>query len=96
MVILEYLDVDAFLTKEDFCLLKKSKKWPWKITHFILRTKCFQCQYSAVSTKPQHIIVLDYEIIYLLSFNCFWCENCNNQAIYDHYPSDECEFCDRV
>lgn len=88
-------DVDKFLTKNDFKLLKSSI-WPWPITHFVLAEKCRGCGFSTYSAKhkPTHFVVYEKENIKkLLYYGLFWCQHCSVFAIYDHYIDDECIYC---
>lgn len=77
----------------------KRKNWPWKLTHFILSEKCIACGYATntydanVPQKPFHFIMAKNDIFTLLHVNFFWCQNCHEFLIYDHYPCDECEVC---
>lgn len=90
-----FLDVDNFLTIKDFQLLKQCN-WPWTNTHFILSDKCFGCGFLTVcnEAQPAHFIIENKEYVKsVLYLNFFWCKNCLNCSIYDHYPDDECEFC---
>lgn len=92
------MDVDCFINKKKIRMLK-NKKWPWNITHFILSDKCVACGYATSTTnaivtqKPHHFIMVQNDMLTLLQSNFFWCQNCHEFAIYDHYPWDECEVC---
>lgn len=91
------LDVDQFLTKNQIMLLNKSEVlWPWDVTHFILSKKCIGCGHPtySINYKPNHFIVDEKDHVkYLLSEDLFWCKKCHIYSVYDHYPSDECDFC---
>lgn len=89
------IDIDNFLTKNHFQLLKYLK-WPWVKTHFILSSKCFGCDFLTVcnEAQPEHFIIENEQYVKnLLHFNFFWCKNCLECSIYDHFPDDECELC---
>lgn len=91
----EIMDVDCFLNKKKIRKLK-NKKWPWTLTHFILSGKCIASRYSTsydMPQKPLHFVMGCDDLIKLLHSNFFWCQNCQEFTIYDHYPSDECEVC---
>ncbi|CAG9783634.1 unnamed protein product [Diatraea saccharalis] len=90
-----FLDIDKFLTRKDFSLLKRTK-WPWKRTHFILATKCHNCKtYTDTNLGiPTHFVIFsDRQIIRLLNRKFFWCQTCLLFTIYDHFLDDECEYC---
>lgn len=89
------LDVDNFLTKKHFQMLEYLK-WPWEKTHFILSKKCFGCGFLTVCNKaqPKHFIIENEQYVKsLLYFDFFWCKNCAQCSIYDHFIDDECELC---
>lgn len=86
------MDIDKFLKRDDYMLLAVAE-WPWEITHFILRKKCFACGFNTDSSLPSHITVHKKNISVLLYIKCFWCLGCNIMTIYDHYLSDECNYC---
>lgn len=91
-----FLDIDKFLTRNDLRLLKTAK-WPWRVSHFILAKKCHYCD-SNTNTNiglPTHFILFNDEQIYrLLYYTFFWCQTCLLYTIYDHYPEDECQYCE--
>lgn len=90
------MDVDKFLTKSDFIILIRTHvRWPWVSTHFIRADRCFGCGVLIFSdeTKPRHFIVTQENVKYLINFDFFWCTHCASFAMYDHYPEDECEYC---
>lgn len=54
----QYLDIDTFLTRADFRLLNRLV-WPWENTHFILSNKCYGC-HSIIdfhTLRPFHFII---------------------------------------
>lgn len=86
------MDVDKFLTRQDFKNMKL--KWPWKLTHFVLLEKCFGCKSDVDGfTRPSHFVLRSHKISSLKRTPFFWCNNCGYFAIYIHYPSDECTYC---
>lgn len=90
-----FLDIDKFITKDDLRQLSKSK-WPWKKTHFLIMQKCYACRTvidNSTGSKPIHIVLSDIRIKLLLRSSFFWCPNCSEYSVYDHYPSDECYYC---
>lgn len=57
-MIIQYLDIDKFLTRADFKLLN-SLIWPWESTHFVLSEKCYGC-HSIIdfhTLRPFHFII---------------------------------------
>lgn len=94
-----YLDIDKFLKKADFgTFLIHNIAWPWSATHFVLSEKCFGCGSTTNnilnSLLPHFVIAMNVEQIrLLLESNFFWCKACKIFCVYDHYPEDECVFC---
>ncbi|CAG9786746.1 unnamed protein product [Diatraea saccharalis] len=88
------IDVDKYLNYNDYNLCAHECKWPWNITHFIKRNKCFNCNMQTNMTAPPHFILHNenQNIRRLLRTSYFWCKYCNF-AVYEHYISEECEFC---
>lgn len=90
------LDIDKFLTRDDLRLLK-SAKWPWRRSHFILAKKCHNCNANTNTYPglPTHFVIFSAKYIYrLLNHNFFWCQTCSFFTIYDHFPEDECKYCE--
>lgn len=90
-----YLDVDDYLHIEDYRLCINDARWPWKETHFVKLNFCFICGLLTNSRLPRHFFCrTDLKITFqmLCKTKHFWCLNCA-YAIYEHYPSGECEFC---
>lgn len=87
-----YLDVDRFLCKDDFALLSEWE-WPWLNTHFIRTVKCYYCNYNADPSIPYHFMMQKNQVKYLLNNISFWCPGCFYMLAYDHFPADECEYC---
>lgn len=89
------MDIDRYLTKKDFRMLKYFT-WPWKETHFLLSETCHGCGHynNVMNYKPKHLIVHNLRNIRkLLYYGFFWCDNCFVYTIYDHYIEDECQLC---
>lgn len=79
-------------------VLRENIAWPWSSTHFILSETCVGCRNSTDGTsnaKPSHfkLIMNRKDIKKLIETNWFWCKICKYVAVYDHYPEDECEYC---
>lgn len=90
-----YLDVDKYLNKADYRMCIKEMKWPWKETHFVRVNKCFVCGLPTNPKLMRHFFRrTDINITFqqLINTKFFWCDKCMF-AVYEHYPSDECEFC---
>lgn len=95
-MICDVIDINKFLTKSDFIILiSMNLKWPWTSTHFIRADRCFGCGFLITNdeTKPTHFIVTEENVKYMINFDFFWCPRCASFAVYDHYPEDECEYC---
>lgn len=90
-----FLDVDKFITRNDLKNLKR-RKWPWRRTHFILSSNCYNCDSPTTNNTriPAHFVVTGSDkVIQLLKHNFFWCQTCSVFSIYDHFPEDECNHC---
>lgn len=90
-----YLDVDNFLSKDDYRLCINDLKWPWKKTHFVKLNDCIMCHLPTDPSLPRHFSCrTDTSITFriLCEIKNFWCVSCKF-AIYEHYPNDECHFC---
>lgn len=96
-----YFDIDKVIVKNDFYIfLKENFSWPWSSTHFILSETCFDCGGSTQSTfnaSPSHFILIMNrdDVKYLIKSNWFWCKTCEYVSVYDHYPDDECDSCNK-
>lgn len=91
------VDIDKILTKDDLLqYYYYGLEWPWDETHFIITNKCHNCdEYVIQGCRPYHFCLLmtKKDIKALLKSVNFWCyKNCDS-TIYDHYISDECEYC---
>lgn len=98
MVILKYMDINKFLTKNDFhCYINRKLTWPWLKTHFIQSNKCVGCgknENMATSGHRHFILIMNIPIaMALLKSLSFWCQYCGTYTIYEHYPEDECLYC---
>lgn len=98
MVILKYIDIDKFLTKNDFQkYIDQKLTWPWPETHFIRSQKCFGCGqfFNALPNGPHHFVIkmsIEHAKA-LIRSSLFWCSSCTVFTIYDHYIEEECEHC---
>lgn len=98
MVVLKYIDIDKFLTKNDFQrYIDQRLTWPRAETHFTRLQECFGCgQFpDATPNAPYHFIIkmsIEHAKAIIKS-SVFWCNYCTVFTIYDHYIEDECEFC---
>lgn len=92
-----YLDIDKYLEKEDFYFfydLGDDLNWPWQSTHFLLTERCHGCRHFNFDNLPLHFVMYmtNEDIRILLESTFFWCHWCNF-TVYDHYPLDECNYC---
>lgn len=94
-MIYNYADVDKFLSKVDFIeMIRAHLKWPWSLTHFIFSSRCYGCGFQIVrGNRPLHFVLTDNNVNNLLRYGLFWCPHCKYFAIYNHFPEDECEYC---
>lgn len=91
-----YFDIDKFLNKNDFIIcLNNNINWPWQSTHFILSEICHGCGNMNIQDVPVHFTthMAQEDIRYLLESSFFWCQSCTFFTVYDHYPLDECYYC---
>lgn len=91
------IDVDMFFKRNDFIKYYKAKvRWPWRSTHFILRKNCIACGFTTnnENSSLNHFVLpmKRVDLLMLANSSIFWCSVCH-YAIYDHYPEDECLFC---
>lgn len=90
-----FLHVDNYLNKEDYRLCIYDLKWPWKETHFVKMNVCAMCRLPTNPKLLSHFFCrtdIDNNFQVLFNTKLFWCPRCMF-AIYDHYPSDECQLC---
>lgn len=99
MVVLNYMNIDKYLTKYDFQnFIQQKLVWPWKKTHFKLSSMCYGCREPTylIPEVPNHFI-MDSIIIQnaqvLLESSFFWCPFCSIFTIYEHYIEEECSYC---
>lgn len=91
------VDIDKVLSINDLIkCLDDGLQWPWEKTHFILAKKCLVCK-NTVDAEGLRLIHFSLamnrqDIQFLLKLPYIWCTYCNS-CLYDHYPTDECEFC---
>lgn len=86
-----FMDIDKFIKRND---LRSEFEWPWTWTHFIISERCIVCGFhSSSGSLPRHFVCHKSYVKLLLHFNWFWCTGCLDSAIYDHYPTDECQYC---
>lgn len=96
-----HYDIDKFIHKDDLkTFIKENFTWPWSLTHFILSEICFNCGSPTenwLSAMPSHFVLTmnREDVKYLMKSNWFWCKTCLNASVYDHYPHDECQCCNK-
>lgn len=92
------IDIDKVLTQNDFILFYESNRlrWPWKETHFILSKYCYGCKKTVAMTNSRlthfFLPMTRQDVKFLLKSPYFWCTYCDF-SVYDHYPTDECQYC---
>lgn len=95
MVILLDVDVNNYFNRPDFYYFwQQNFVWPWPLTHFIRRECCIECGHNTDVNSLQHFILSnESEMLKMLFYSIFfWCPICNF-SVYEHYPVDECFFC---